>query len=147
MNAADLPDEALFEAALNCRTPAERAAYLDRVCAGQPELRRQLEILLAAHDQSGAFLETPATPIDPALKLDLPGEEAPGTVIGCYKLQEKIGEGGAAPSPETSALAPKGISSPPGTSLLSRFSWPLTTGPGGPPRDPSWTPSPPGGSW
>lgn len=95
MNAADLPDEALFEGALNCRTPAERAAYLDRACAGQPELRRQLEALLAAHDRSGAFLETPATPIDPGLKLDLPGEEAPGTVIGRYKLLEKIGEGGA----------------------------------------------------
>jgi tetratricopeptide (TPR) repeat protein len=95
MNASDLPDEALFEAALNCRTPAERAAYLDRACAGQPELRQQLEVLLAAHDRSGAFLETPATPIDAALKLDLPGEEAPGTVIGRYKLLEKIGEGGA----------------------------------------------------
>ncbi len=37
MNASDLPDEALFEGALNCRMPAERAAYLDRACAGQPE--------------------------------------------------------------------------------------------------------------
>ncbi len=36
MNAADLPNEALFEGALNCRTPAERAAYLDQACAGQP---------------------------------------------------------------------------------------------------------------
>ena len=95
MNAADLPDEALFEAALNCRTPAERAAYLDRACAGQPELRRQLEVLLAAHDRSGAFLERAAAARDPALKLDLPREEAPGTVIGRYKLLEKIGEGGA----------------------------------------------------
>ncbi len=94
MNAADLPDEALFEGALNCRTPAERAAYLDRACAGQPELRRQLEVLLAAHDRSGAFLESSATPIDPGLKLDLTREEGPGTVIGRYKLLEKIGEGG-----------------------------------------------------
>jgi len=95
MNAADLPDEALFEAALNCPTPADRAALLDQACAGQPELRRRLEVLLAAHEQSGAFLETPAAARDPALKLDLVAEEGPGTVIGRYKLLEKIGEGGA----------------------------------------------------
>ena len=95
MNGSELPDAALFEAALNCPTPAERAAFLDQACAGQPELRRQLEVLLAAHDRSGAFLETPAAARDPAIKLDLPREEAPGTVIGRYKLLEKIGEGGA----------------------------------------------------
>jgi eukaryotic-like serine/threonine-protein kinase len=94
MNASELPDEALFEAALNCRTPAERAAYLDQVCAGQPELRRQLEVLLAAHDRSGDFLEPAAATARPTLKLDLAGEEAPGMVIGRYKLLEKIGEGG-----------------------------------------------------
>ncbi|HRZ93467.1 MAG TPA: serine/threonine-protein kinase, partial [Candidatus Paceibacterota bacterium] len=94
MNASDLPDEQLFEAALSCRTPAERAAFLDRACAGQPELRRQLEVLLAAHDRAGAFLEPAATPERPTLKLDLAGVEAPGTVIGRYKLLEKIGEGG-----------------------------------------------------
>ena len=94
MSASDLPDEALFEAALNCRTPAERAAYLDQACAGQPGLRRQLEALLAAHDRSGAFLE-PAAPIDhTALEPESGAEETAGTVIGRYKLLEKIGEGG-----------------------------------------------------
>src|SRR5512137_575306 len=96
MNGSDLPDEVLFEGALNCRSSAERAAYLDQACAGQPELRRQLEVLLAAHDRSGTFLERAAAATDqPTLKLDLPREEAPGTVIGRYKLLEKIGEGGA----------------------------------------------------
>ena len=57
MDPADLPDEALFEGALQCRTAAERAAYLDRVCAGQPELRNKLERLLEAHDLSGTSLE------------------------------------------------------------------------------------------
>jgi serine/threonine protein kinase len=95
MNASDLPDETLFEGALKCRPPAERAAYLDQACAGQPELRRRLEELLAAHDRSGEFLEpTEAAAARPTIALDLVPEETPGTMIGRYKLLQKIGEGG-----------------------------------------------------
>src|SRR5574341_583147 len=95
MNAADLPDEVLFEGALKCGTPAERAAYLDRTCAGQPELRQRLEVLLQAHDTADAFLEKPAAAIPPStLQLDCDRREAPGTVIGRYKLLQQIGEGG-----------------------------------------------------
>lgn len=53
-------DPTLFEIALNLPTPAARAAYLDRVCAGNPEHRKELEALLAAHDAAGQFLERPA---------------------------------------------------------------------------------------
>ena len=42
------------------RTPAERAAYLDRVCGGDAELRREMESLLAASDAAGDFLARPA---------------------------------------------------------------------------------------
>jgi WD40 repeat protein/serine/threonine protein kinase len=94
MNASDLPDETLFEGALKCRTPAERATYLDQACAEQPELRQKLEELLAAHDSSGDFLEGGAAAARPAVPLDLASEETPGTVIGRYKLLQKIGEGG-----------------------------------------------------
>ena len=34
------PVEAVFFAALEKATPAERAAYLDRACADNPDLRR-----------------------------------------------------------------------------------------------------------
>jgi hypothetical protein len=37
----------------------ERAAFLDRVCAGDENLRRNVEALLRAHDRVGDFLETP----------------------------------------------------------------------------------------
>jgi len=30
--------------------PAERGAYLDRVCDGDPELRREIESLLFSHE-------------------------------------------------------------------------------------------------
>ncbi len=46
-----MTEESLFELVLN--TPdAERGALLDRECAGNPELRRRLDALLAAHAAS-----------------------------------------------------------------------------------------------
>ena len=44
--------------------PAERAAFLDQACAGNPDLRRRLEELLAGHAQSGSPLDRP--PVAPA---------------------------------------------------------------------------------
>ena len=42
----------LFTEALNRTDPAERATFLDQTCAGNPELRRRLEELLAGYAQS-----------------------------------------------------------------------------------------------
>jgi eukaryotic-like serine/threonine-protein kinase len=94
MNPANPSEATLFEAALERATPEARAAYLDQTCAGQPELRRRVEGLLAAYDQSDKFLERPAAKNQPTIRLDLAPEESPGTVIGRYKLLQKIGEGG-----------------------------------------------------
>ena len=44
-----MTDESIFAAALAIPSPSARAAYLDRACAGQPALRREIEELLAAH--------------------------------------------------------------------------------------------------
>jgi non-specific serine/threonine protein kinase/serine/threonine-protein kinase len=35
---------------------AERAAYLDQTCNGNPKLRGEVESLLASHDEAGTFL-------------------------------------------------------------------------------------------
>ena len=48
--------EELFAGALELTNPAERGAFLDRECAGNPGLRAEVESLLAAHDQAGPFL-------------------------------------------------------------------------------------------
>jgi tRNA A-37 threonylcarbamoyl transferase component Bud32 len=37
-----------------------RAAFLDQACAGDDELRREVESLVAAHEQAGHFITTPA---------------------------------------------------------------------------------------
>ena len=48
---------------------------------------------MLAHDGLGEFLEQPVPP--PSVTWDAPGPlEAPGTIIGPYKLMEQIGEGG-----------------------------------------------------
>src|SRR5437867_8697537 len=82
--------DSLLCAAVEIISPDERAAYLDRTCGDDVELRHRLEVLLDAHFQAGSFLEPPA----PAATLDSPVAERPGTVIGPYKLLEQIGEGG-----------------------------------------------------
>src|SRR5437764_2040188 len=79
----------LFLAASEKATPAERAAFLDGACAGDAALRRRVEALLMAHDESGGFLEGPG--LGPAATADspptapLPGEQ-PGEQVGPYKL-------------------------------------------------------------
>jgi hypothetical protein len=50
----------IFIAALQQADPAQRQAYLDEACAGQPDLRQQVEHLLRLHEGAGSFLEQPA---------------------------------------------------------------------------------------
>jgi len=39
----------------------ERAAFLERACFGDENLRKKVEALLKAHDRIGNFLEEPPT--------------------------------------------------------------------------------------
>jgi hypothetical protein len=77
-------DEVVFAAALALDDPSERAAYLDRACAGNPELLTEVESLLAAHAAESPLDRPPP---------DVPGPAADG------------------PVPDTSAARPPGIRS------------------------------------
>jgi serine/threonine protein kinase/Flp pilus assembly protein TadD len=88
--AAAMDEETIFLEALQRPTPAERMAYLSQACAGNVKLRHDVERLLAAHVAADGFLDT--APFGPSV--DRPLAEAPGTVIGPYRLLEQIGEGG-----------------------------------------------------
>src|SRR5262245_7617337 len=82
--------EALLDEALP-KSPAERAALLDRACEGNRELREEVERLLAAHPQAEGFLDRPA--LHDTATHGLHAEVA-GAIIGPYRLIEPIGEGG-----------------------------------------------------
>ncbi len=88
------PLESIFFAALEKHAPDERMAYLDKVCAGNDELRASVERMLAAKAAAGSFLERPAIAGDATAHYELPITERPGSVIGPYKLLQQIGEGG-----------------------------------------------------
>jgi serine/threonine protein kinase/tetratricopeptide (TPR) repeat protein len=102
-----MSEDSVFAGALSKRTPAERAAYLDAVCAGNAALRQEVEALLQAHDQAGDFLAEPFVkavrtaalpPAGGGMSADSlgppPAAEAPGTSIGPYRLLQQLGEGG-----------------------------------------------------
>jgi len=99
-----MSEQTLFELAL--KSPeADRAAVLDRECAGNPELRARVEARLAAQTANGSALDRPrGRPTDETRTFDTdpdvtaahPGaSESEGVVIaGKYKLFQRIGEGG-----------------------------------------------------
>jgi serine/threonine protein kinase/tetratricopeptide (TPR) repeat protein len=79
----------IFAQALRRKTAAERDSYLAEACQGDIELRHQVETLLQAHEKAGDFLAQ-------TMKLPMVEFESErlGSMIGRYKLLEKIGEGG-----------------------------------------------------
>jgi len=87
-------EETIFDAALKCKSPSERHAYVVRACGDNARLRADVEALLRAHD-SQCMLDEPVL-ADDGMCGELPLSEGPGTVIGRYKLLERIGEGGMA---------------------------------------------------
>lgn len=80
----------LLEAALE-RPAAERASFLDSACAGDEELRRELESLIISEAQAEAFIESRPARIAADLFETQP---KPGERIAHYEVLAKIGSGG-----------------------------------------------------
>ncbi len=53
-------DHSIFLAALDIDDPKRRADYVDQACADDTVLRQRVDALLAAHERSGEFLDSPA---------------------------------------------------------------------------------------
>lgn len=82
----------LLESALD-RNPVERAALLDNACKDDLSLRREVESLIASHEQAQGLFELPAFEV----AAGLPASDKAGLVgrrIGDYKFLEQIGRGG-----------------------------------------------------
>ncbi len=88
--------EEIFQEACDLPGDAERAAMLERACAGDPDLRARVERLLAAVPKVGSFLEGPAfAPTGGDCRAELPAQvDMSGKRVGPYLLVEKLGEGG-----------------------------------------------------
>jgi serine/threonine protein kinase len=82
-------EETLFHEARQ-KPSGERTAFLEEACGGNVAMRERVETLLRASDYPDSFLE-PNSPATIAIEAVT---EAPGTVIGPYKLLQQIGEGG-----------------------------------------------------
>ena len=99
----------LFEMALSLPSQ-ERATFIDVTCGTDPELRSELESLVAAHEGAPAFLDGfYADVVHPALAQGEPDAEpdiakdgvppplpvAPGNRIRHFMVHERLGSGGA----------------------------------------------------
>ena len=87
----------LFHAALE-RESAERAAFLDEACAGDEVLRKEVEALIAANEQAGSFMASPALEIEGRSfakdQSDSPSGSMIEQTIGHYRIIALLGSGG-----------------------------------------------------
>jgi serine/threonine-protein kinase len=74
--------------------PEQRVAFLAQACAGDEELLREVESLIASSEQAGEFIQAPALEVAAELlatdQLDL----LPGKSLGPYTILELLGSGG-----------------------------------------------------
>lgn len=76
------------------RDGEERMLFLDQACAGDDELRREVESLLASGDQAGDFMGTPALRVMVGELSGDPAQSLPGQQVGRYKVLSLLGAGG-----------------------------------------------------
>ena len=88
--------EHLFHSALE-QGPEERASFLGEACAGDEELRKQVEALLDGHDRAGSFIEQEAFAVAAKnLAADQAAAETDsiiGQTISHYRIIRRLGAG------------------------------------------------------
>ena len=83
--------EDLLQRALDLE-PGERAAFLQRSCAGDEALRSEVEALLSKETEAASFMESPAV-VCVAEQITGPLPE-PLSEISHYRIEARVGEGG-----------------------------------------------------
>jgi eukaryotic-like serine/threonine-protein kinase len=94
--------ERLFESALE-RPESDHAAFLERACAGDDELRREVASLLAHQDVAADFIEVPAMKVgaafashdqEPATQTIDDAADIIGHTFSHYRVVNRLGGGG-----------------------------------------------------
>src|SRR5467141_169884 len=80
----------VFQLALDV-PPQRWASFLDNACAGDAELRAEVESLLSAHQNAGSFIEGSASDVASSLLKNNPMGR---THLGQYKIDKLLGVGG-----------------------------------------------------
>jgi eukaryotic-like serine/threonine-protein kinase len=80
---------------------SRRGAVIEESCAGDEDLRREVESLLAHHSDSASFIEKPAfavqgntTSVPTVTAAAAPRPDLKGLAVGHYRILEEIGFGG-----------------------------------------------------
>ena len=83
----------IFNSAINYR-PEDRDSFLSEACSGDANLRREVESLIASHEQSGSFIDDPAFVAAASLLADEKVALGDGDMIGSYEIRSFISRGG-----------------------------------------------------
>ena len=108
MSATKQMEDAIFFTALHMTDPEQRRVFLDQACMGNPALRSIVEEMISTQTDAEDLLERgrsafsllsdklPVPVLENDAAEDGPGavDERIGTQIGCYKILQRIGEGG-----------------------------------------------------
>ncbi len=76
------------------RPPAEREHFLDKICAGDNSLRREVETLLASSENVGSFMEQAAIGKVADMFVSEDKNLQIGERLGHFKIIEPLGAGG-----------------------------------------------------
>ena len=85
--------EQVFLRALE-RSPAERVEFISVACAGDEAIRREVESLLASHENADGFMDSPAFEDGLKVVADSRSKSAAGQRAGAYRIVREIGRGG-----------------------------------------------------